>query len=197
MRKLTYFIASTLDGFIAGPDASDPTGVGGFWPIADDYVSHLIETFPETLPGLARDALGVTAEGTRFDTALEGRRSYQVGLDAGVTNAYPHLRHIVISGSMTESPDPGVELADDPVATVQELKQRPGRGIWLVGGGELAGTLSAEIDELILKISPLTINTGVPLFGRNAAFDPRVWTLIEHTVLDSGTLFLTYTRRGE
>src|SRR5690606_41891397 len=66
---------------------------------SSDLVSNLIEAFPETLPGPARDALGVTAEGTRFDTALEGRRSYQVGLDVGVTNAYPHLRHIVISRS--------------------------------------------------------------------------------------------------
>ena len=197
MRKLTYFIASTLDGFIAGPDAADPTGVGGFWPIGDDYVSHLIETYPETLPFMARDALGVTTEGTRFDTVVEGRRSYEVGLDAGVTNAYPHLRHFVVSRSMAESPDPGVELVRDPVATVREAKQQPGRDIWLVGGGDLAGALSAEIDELILKISPLTIHTGVPLFGSSAEFDPRVWTLTDHTVLDSGTLFLTYARSGE
>ncbi len=92
MRRLTYFIAVTLDGFIAGPDRADPTGPDGFWPLTEDYVRHLVAEFPETLPAAARRALGVTAPGTRFDTALMGRRTYDVGLAAGVPDPYPHLR---------------------------------------------------------------------------------------------------------
>jgi hypothetical protein len=57
------------------------------------------------LPGPARAALGVTAEGTHFDTVVEGRKSYEVGLAAGVADAYPHLRHLVFSRTLTESPD--------------------------------------------------------------------------------------------
>ena len=34
-------------------------------------------TYPETLPAGAREALGVTAEGTHFDTVLEGRKSHE------------------------------------------------------------------------------------------------------------------------
>ncbi|MFH8411508.1 dihydrofolate reductase family protein [Streptomyces sp. NPDC018019] len=196
MRTLVYCVALTLDGFIAGPDGSDPTGPGGFWSPEQDYLQHLIEEYPETLPGPARAALGVTAEGTRFDTVLEGRRSYEVGLAAGVANAYPHLRHLVFSRTLTESPDPGVELvADDPVATVRELKQLDGKDIWLVGGAELAGALYGEIDRLVVKLSPLTIGSGIPLFGRSAAFAPDLWTLSDHTVLRSGAAFLTYDRR--
>jgi dihydrofolate reductase len=195
MRKLVYYIASTLDGFIAGPDGADPTGPGGFWPIPDDYVRHLIAEYPETLPGPARQALGITAQGTRFDTILEGRHSYEIGLQAGVTDAYPHLRHLVFSRTMTESQDQAVEIVPgDPVATVRELKKQDGKDIWLVGGGTLAHALYPEIDRLIVKLAPLTIGAGMPLFGRAAAFDPRAWQLTDHTALSSGTLFLTYTR---
>ncbi|MFH9983512.1 dihydrofolate reductase family protein [Streptomyces sp. NPDC017179] len=88
VRRLVFYIATTLDGFTPGRTA----------PIAP-----------------ARAALSVTAEGTRFDTVLQGRRSYQIGLAAGITDAYPHLRHLVFSRTLSESPDPAVELmADDP-----------------------------------------------------------------------------------
>ncbi|MFE6978797.1 dihydrofolate reductase family protein [Streptomyces sp. NPDC057682] len=197
MRRLVYYIATTLDGFIAGPDGADPTGPGGFWPVPEDYIAHLVAEYPETLPGPAREALSVTAEGTRFDTVLEGRKSYGIGLAAGVTDAYPHLRHLVFSRTLKESPDPRVELvADDPVETVRELKRQEGKDIWLLGGAGLAESLYGEIDALILKVGPLTVGNGIPLFSREAAFDPRTWELVDHTVLKSGALFLTYTRAG-
>ncbi|MFG3140626.1 dihydrofolate reductase family protein [Streptomyces sp. NPDC048211] len=195
MRKLVYYIASTLDGFIAGPDGADPTGPDGFWPIPEDYVGHLIAEYPETLPGPARAALSITAEGTHFDTVVEGRRSYEIGLKAGVNDAYPHLRHLVFSRTLGESPDPAVEIvATDPVARVRELKEEEGKDIWLVGGAELAGSLYSEIDTLIVKLSPMTIGAGIPLFSHKATFDPAAWTLTDHTVLGSGAAFLTYER---
>lgn len=198
MRKLVYCIATTLDGFIAGPDGADPTGPDGFWPIPADYGQHIATHYPEILPGQARTALSITAEGTHFDTVLEGRRSYEIGLKAGVTDAFPHLRHLVFSRTLTESPDPAVELvATDPVQTVRELKLQDGKDIWLVGGAELAGVLYNEIDQLILKVAALTLGTGIPLFSRAATFDPRAWKLTDHTVLDSGAAFLTYDRPAE
>ncbi|WP_154792450.1 dihydrofolate reductase family protein [Occultella kanbiaonis] len=198
MRRLHYFIAITLDGFIAGPDGADPTGPNGFWPIAPDYLEHFVAEYPEALPVQAREALSVTAEGTRFDTVLEGRRSYEIGLAAGIADAFPHLRHLVFSRTLTEVPAPDVELvADDPVATVRELKQQPGKDIWLLGGAELAGSLYAEIDALTLKVAPLTIGTGIPLFSQKAAFDPRTWAMAGHTVLESGAMFLSYERTGD
>ncbi|GGO05760.1 dihydrofolate reductase family protein [Micromonospora parathelypteridis] len=195
MRKLVYYIAVTLDGFIAAPDGADPTGPDGFWPIPDDYLHHLVAEYPETLPGPARQAFGITDEGSRFDTVLEGRNSYEVGLQAGVTDAYPHLRHLVFSRTLGRSPDPAVEvMSTDPIATVRELKRHDGRDIWVIGGGTLAGALYPEIDQLIVKLAPMTIGAGIPLFGRDAVFAPRNWRLIDHTVLDSGAIFLTYGR---
>ncbi|WP_327354992.1 dihydrofolate reductase family protein [Streptomyces sp. NBC_01304] len=197
MRNLVYYIAVSIDGQIAGPDGSDPTsGPDAFWPIAEDYVQHLATEYPETLPAPARAALGITAEGTRFDTVLEGRRTYQNGLDAGVTDAYPHLRHLVFSQSLTESPDPGIELVNgDALAKVRELKQEDGKDIWLMGGGELAGALYSEIDQVIVKLAPMTIGSGIPLFAQKTPFGPAQFTLTDHKVLGSGTIFLTYTKK--
>ncbi|MDX3643254.1 dihydrofolate reductase family protein [Streptomyces sp. MB09-02B] len=195
MRELVYYIASSLDGLIAGPDGADPTGPDGFWPVTPDYVQHLATTYPETLPAGAREALGVTAEGTHFDTVLEGRKSYEIGLAAGVPDAYPHLRHLVFSRTLAEAPAPAVELvADDPTVRVRELKREDGKDIWLLGGAGLAGALYPEIDRLIVKLSPLTLGDGVPLFAHGTAFDPRLWQLTDHTALESGVLFLTYRR---
>lgn len=198
MRELVYFIASSLDGFIADPEGNDPTGPGGFWPIGEDYVAHLVSEYPETLPGAAREAMGIAGDGRRFDTVLEGRRTHEVGLEAGVTDAYPHLRHFVFSRTI-ESSDPRVTVVDgDPVAIVRELKgESSDRDIWLVGGGDLAGTLLPEIDRLVVKLAPVTIGAGTPLFGRHVEFAPQQWRLADHTVLASGTIFLTYERRAD
>jgi dihydrofolate reductase len=195
VRKLVYYVATTLDGFIAGPDGADPTGPDGFWPLPADYIQHIATHYPETLPAMARSAMSVTAEGTHFDTVLEGRRSYEIGLNAGVTNAFPHLRHLVFSRTLSETPDPSVELvATDPVRTVIDLKDGDGKDIWLIGGAELAGALYQQIDRLILKVGALTIGTGIPLFSRTATFDPQAWQLTDHIVLGSGAAFLTYDR---
>lgn len=195
MRKLVYFIATTLDGFIAGPDGADPTGPEGFWPLPPDYVEHLVAEYPEMLPGPARDAFSLTGPGTHVDTVLEGRRSYEIGVAAGIPDAFPHLRHLVFSRTLAEVPSLQVELMSaDPEATVRELKRQPGKDIWLLGGGALAAALYSEIDRLILKVAPLTIGSGIPLFSGGAQFDPCSWELRDHTVLPSGALILTYDR---
>ncbi|GAA5016852.1 dihydrofolate reductase family protein [Terrabacter aeriphilus] len=194
MRTLTYLIASSIDGFIAGPDGGDPTGPDGFWPVSPDYLSHLLEHYPETLPVMAHEPLGVAGPWQHFDTVLEGRGSYQVGLDAGITNAYPHLRHVVFSRTLGAGDDPGVEVtADDPVTTVRRLKAEDGAGLWLVGGGTLAAALADEIDRLVVKVGPVTVGDGIPLLGRGAAFEPRAWRLLDHAVAGD-TVVLTYER---
>ncbi|MFH9663471.1 dihydrofolate reductase family protein, partial [Streptomyces sp. NPDC017248] len=118
-----------------------------------------------------------------------------LGLDAGITDAYPHLRHYVFSRTLTKSPDAAVEvISTDPLEKVRELKTQDGKGIWLVGGAELAGALYPEIDELVLKVNPVTIGAGIPLFAGKSETNPRAFTMTGHTALPSGTVFLSYTR---
>lgn len=187
MRKLVYFVASTIDGFVAGPDGGDPSG---FWPITPEYLQFLVEEMPETLPGFARESMGVTAEGTHFDTVVEGRKSYELGLKVGVADAYPHLRHLVFSRTLGASEH--VEVVDtDPVAKVRELKQEPGKDIWLVGGATLAGALFSEIDQLVVKLGPLTMGSGISLLQKD--FELYVWRLASHRPIGD-MLLLTYER---
>ena len=124
-------------------------------------------------------------------------RRGKVGLDAGVTNAYAHLRHLVFSTTLAQSPDPGGELvATDPVETVRQLKAEPSasdRGIWLVGGATLAAALYDEIDEIVLKLNPVTAGTGIPLFAGRSGSRTRSFGLTDHTILESGVAVLTYS----
>lgn len=194
MRELTYLVASTIDGFIAGPDGGDPSGPDGFFVLEEENLSGMIEDWPEVLPTPARTAMGIDPSNRNFDTVIEGRKSYQLGLDAGVTDAYAHLKHYVFSRTLTESPDPAVRIVNgDPVATVRELKAEPGAGIWLVGGGTLADVLADEIDVLAIKFHPVVARAGIPLFA--GKFLPRRFDLAHSRIFDNGGMHLTYTRR--
>ena len=95
-----------------------------------------------------------------------GRHTYEVGLKEGITSPYPHLKQFVFSRSMKASPRSAFTLVKgDPVDLVKRLKAQGGLNIWLCGGGALAAALHSEIDELILKIHPVVIGAGIPLFA--------------------------------
>ncbi|MCK0118597.1 dihydrofolate reductase [Isoptericola sp. S6320L] len=192
MRHLVYYVAATLDGYIAGPDGGDPSGAD-YLPVTPDVVQFIVEHFPETLPGPAREAMGIDGPGRSFDTVLEGRASYEVGLAAGLTDAYPHLRHLVFSTSMTTSPDPAVELVrGDALGRVRALKAESGLDLWLVGGGRLAHSLLPEIDRLVIKQNRSVIGSGVPLF--DGPFQSHLFRPVDETLLASGVRVVTYDR---
>ena len=90
MRKLTYFIACTVDGFIAREDGSFD-----FFPMTGEHLPHIVVEYPETIPGHLRGALGVQGGNRHFDTVIMGRSTYEVGRAIGITSPYPHLRQFV------------------------------------------------------------------------------------------------------
>lgn len=55
-------------------------------------VDYIATEYPETLPGQAREQLGLDVPGKHFDTIVHGRGSYALALVAGVTNPFPHRR---------------------------------------------------------------------------------------------------------
>ncbi|MFJ1754919.1 dihydrofolate reductase family protein [Kitasatospora sp. NPDC088134] len=192
MRKLVYYVAVSIDGFIAGP-----SGEFDFYPEAPDMVEYLRAEFPETMPSHIRPAIGLAdTPNKRFDTVLMGLNSYRPGLEVGLTSPYAHLKQYVVSSSLPEIDDPAVTLVrSDPAALVRSLKEQPGEGdLWLCGGGLLAGALMPEIDELVLKRYPVVAGGGVPAFA--GGFRPRPFAPVEMLTFSHGGTVTTYRPVG-
>ena len=174
-RPLTYYIATTLDNYIAHEDE----GVEGFL-----YEGAHIADYMTSL----RD----------YDTVLMGRRTYEIGYKYGVavgqpSPTYPHMTQIVFSRTMADSTHPQLQIVrEDPVAFTRELKTQTGGAIYLCGGGVLAGALMAAglVDELIIKLNPVIFGKGIPLFSGLDQTIPL--KMIDTRVYANGVLFLRY-----
>lgn len=164
MRDLVYFVAASVDGFIA-----DPAGGFDAFPTSGPHVDTLAADFPATLPTPALDAYGVPAQrrADPFDTVVMGWRTYALGLPMGAECPYAHLRQIVFSRAHLDAAVPsGVELVgDDPRVFVEDLKSQAGGDIWLCGGSQLAGALIGLVDRVVIKTYPVALGRGLPLFG--------------------------------
>jgi len=170
-RKLVYHVAATLDGFIAGADDSFD-----FFPQQGDHIPDYLQTLQ-----------------TAYDTAIMGRRTYEVGLKYGVADPYPFLETYVLSSSLGESPSPRVKVsALAPAELLRSLRTQPGRDIYLCGGGELARVCFAEqlIDELWVKLNPLLLGHGIPLVAPLAV--PLPLRLLATKSYESGVVLLRY-----
>lgn len=190
MRKLTYFVAATLDGFIASPDSDHSMFLEG-----QDHGAWVLDSLPETVPTAVRRRIpGLAGSGNRrFDTVLMGRGTYERGMRDGITAPYRHLRQYVVSAGLDGTPDSAVEVVSgDPVDFVRMLKEEDGLGIWLCGGGKIAAVLRDEIDELIVKINPVVIGSGIPLF--DSGYSPQRYEVVSGRVFDSGVAIMTYAR---
>ncbi len=188
MRELVYYVGVTIDGFIAAPD-------GGYdaFPMEGDHVSVLTTTYADALPSAALAALVIDPPRTLFDAAIMGWDTYAVAFDIGIESPYDHLDQYVASRTRTEAPEE-ITLTNDPVATVRELKRRPGSGIYLCGGGQLAGALVDEIDRLILKRYPVLFGDGIPMI-RGGVYRPDAFDLVSSRTFDSGLALEEYARR--
>jgi dihydrofolate reductase len=171
VRTVTYGGAVSLDGFLAGP--------GG----ALDWLHF------------SRDVQQIIAEYWKnVDTVLMGRKTYAAGEEqSGGVPEMPSVRTYVFSRTLTAVRGAGVELvAGEAAAFVRDLKQRPGKEICVMGGGELAQSLLAAdlIDEVGLNIHPILLGSGVPVFrdpGRRVKL-----TLTECREIDGGCILARY-----
>lgn len=174
-RTLTYYIATTLDQFIAHEDG----GVDGFLA-----TGHHISDYLDSLRA--------------YDTVLMGRRTYEKGYEYGVqpgqpSPTYAHMQQIVFSSQMADSAHPQLHVIREEAASfTRRLKAQPGGAIYLCGGGVLAGALMSAglIDEVIVKINPVVFGRGLPLFS---GFDQTtLLTMLDTKVYANGVLFVRY-----
>ena len=177
MRTVTYGAACSLDGFITAAD-------GGIdWLHFSPDVHAVMGAYWATV-----------------DTVLMGRRTWEFAAtqDGGdVGGAMPALTTYVFSRTLPAIDRPGVRLvSSDAGAFVRDLKALPGRGICVMGGGELGTALLAAgvVDEVGLNIHPVLLGAGTPLFrdpGHRVSLD-----LIENRTIDGGCVLATYRVRN-
>ena len=189
MRELTYFVAVSLDGFIAGPN-------GEFDAFATQgaHAAPIWDRYRGTAPTQLAQAAGLPIDGCPFDTVLMGWNTYAVGLPA-LPNPYAHLRQIVFT-SKHHGPNGSQDVqftSADPRGVVEELKSEPGTGIWLCGGGQLAARIRPQIDKLALKIHPVIMGKGIRLFG-DREYAPDCWLQQSMQSFASGVTLAEYSR---
>jgi dihydrofolate reductase len=187
VRELVYYVATSIDGYIAGPD-----GQFDAFPVVGDHMEVIVTEFADALPAPAAAALGAPQSGSLFDTVLMGWNTYNVGASQGLVDPYPHLRQYVFSRSVRDVPYGIVATDRDPVELVRKLKIDEGSAIWLCGGGSLAAALVEEIDRLIVKVNPVLFGTGIPLFD-GLDYLPRNFGLTRSRTFESGVTIAEYS----
>ncbi|WP_309647154.1 dihydrofolate reductase family protein [Nocardioides sp.] len=189
MRELVYHVATSLDGFIA-----DAAGDFSQFPQDRETLAALFDRYPETCPAHLREALGVTGAPRRFDTVVMGRRTHAPALDAGlVGGAYPHLRQVVVTHRDLPASSDVEVVGGDVRAGVADLLAEPGKDVWLCGGADLAGQLVDLVDEIQVKVNPILLGDGIPLF--RGLDRPRDVHAVAVEPLPGGVMLVTYRTR--
>lgn len=173
MRKVVYYIAMSIDGFIMDlGDNIEKFVVEGSG--VDQYLSDL----------------------KNFDTVLMGRKTYEFGYKYGIEPGqvpYPHMKHYIFSKTLKfENPNEQVEICELDLSIIEKIKGEPGTDIYLCGGGEFAGWMldNEQIDVLKIKLNPLILGSGTKLFG-NSTKELKT-ELINSQIYDKGLQIIEY-----
>ncbi len=142
MRKLIYNVGLSADGFIAGKG-------GEFdWLFTDqDY--------------------GISEFLDEIDCTVMGRKSFDIVYEHDKEFFRDKSHTVFTSSQHPDMPSSVTFTNEEPAKIVRNLKERAGKSIWLVGGGELAGRLleAGEIDEMLFSYHPIVLGKGIGVFG--------------------------------
>lgn len=172
VARLVYYVAQSIDGFIADPD----DGVG----------------FLDEIPPPEGEDYGYGAFYAGIDSLIMGRGTYDFVERAGVDWPYPGKPSWVMTGRTLPSERDDITVTSkSPREVLTEVRARGLTQTWLVGGGSLAGAFENEglLDQWIITIAPFVLGAGVPLA---AGVKPTRLALTSHTAYASGFVQLVY-----
>lgn len=175
MAYVIYYLASSVDGFMAPEDGS----LDWLAPFSASGEDH-----------------GYTEFYASIDALVVGSRTYEQMLGFG---EWPHQDRpvTVMSSRLLPAAGESVTVSPlDPQAVVDELVSA-GRGrIWLVGGGALASSFAAAglIDEYVVSYVPVLLGSGVGLLGGHG--DMRTLDLVDAQTFRDGIVQCRYRRQA-
>ena len=168
MPQLRYSVASSLDGYIAGPNGQYD------WIVIDPEIDF-------------------SAMYSGYSGIVMGRRSYDVFASAGTPES-AELPTYVYSRTLPEGKRGGLTFVRDAVPHVRMLKAAgDGKPLWLWGGAELFRELATAglVDGIDLAVIPVVLGGGIPLM---ATPGPRLPLRLraQRVYKATGTLSLEY-----
>lgn len=141
---VTYYLASSIDGFIAKQDGD---------------VSWM-----ERL-GVPYDEEGYTQFISSVDGLIMGRKTYDMIRDFGAWFYGDRPTWVCTRGSVEAISDCNLQAEQSPIEAVAEARLQGLKNLWLLGGGVLAAELinANLIDRFIVTQMPIILGAGIPL----------------------------------
>jgi dihydrofolate reductase len=184
MRKVTYSMGVSLDGFIAGPGGEID------WSAPDEEL-HRFHNQQTREIGAHLCGRGLYETMVYWETADENPSASEYELE--FARIWKDLPKIVFSKSL-EKVEGNARLVRDGIAEeVAKLKEQPGKDL-AVGGAGLASSFTKMglIDEYRLFVSPVVLGGGTPYFP---ALDDRInLELVETQTFGSRVVYVRYRR---
>lgn len=190
MRKIIALEFLTLDGVIQAPGGPDEDTSGHFiyggwtFPYFDESTGKIMD---EQMKG-------------EYDLLL-GHKTYNIfaGYWPDHAKGWPQVNKItkyVVSKTL-QNPLWENTIVVKHVGELQKIKEQGDRDIQVYGSGNLLQTLLKHdlVDELWLKIFPITLGTGKKLFAEGTI--PQSWKMTKGEITSNGIIVANYQRLGE
>ncbi|MTH55432.1 dihydrofolate reductase [Bacillus mangrovi] len=144
MKKTILYIAMSLDGYIAREngdidwlEAAEGEGDNGY----GDFIKSV-------------------------DTVVMGRKTYEQILGFQMEFPYQEQDCYVFSSERTGRDENVQFVTGSPDSLIRKLKAKPGKDLWIAGGGELIHHFMKEelVDSFMIAVIPVLLGKGIPLF---------------------------------
>ena len=174
MPEVIYYVASSLDGYIATADGS-VDWLSRFHTAGEDHGAGELEA--------------------SVDALLLGSHTYEFALKLGQWPS-PNKLSWVFTRRDLRILHPSITLtAQSPREVVELLASRGLRRAWLMGGGKLAASFHADqlISRYIISVFPVLLGSGIPLLAPHSSL-PDALRFRTAKPFKSGVVQLTYDR---